>query len=73
MANKIKNTLDWYYQRLVENPCKHTFKEYVAKDKELSDLIYKMWVNDLISDKVKEECYKVLKEYGVKAMKYHNL
>lgn len=70
MANKIKKTLEWYYQRLVEEPCKRTYKEYKAKDEELGNLIYKMWQNDLISDKVKDECYNVLKEYGFKVLKY---
>lgn len=71
MANKIKNTLDWYYQRLVKDPCKQTYDDFKAKDAELSDLIYKMWQNDLISDKVKDECYDVLRQYAIKAIKYN--
>ena len=70
MANKIKNTLDWYYQRLVNDPCKQTYDDYRAKNTELTDLIYKMWQNDLISDKVADSCYEVLKDYGFKTIKY---
>lgn len=70
MANKIKNAIDWYYQRLVKDPCKQTYDDFKAKDAELSDLIYKMWQNDLISDKVKDECYDVLRQYGIKTIKY---
>jgi hypothetical protein len=70
MANKIKNALDWYYKRLVEEPCKQTYDDFKAKNTELSDLIYKMWQNDLISDKVKNECYDVLRVYGLKTIKY---
>ena len=70
MKNKVRQALDWYYQRLVKEPCKQTYDDFKAKDAELSDLIYKMWQNDLISDKVKDECYKVLQDYGWKAIKY---
>lgn len=70
MANKIKNAIDWFYQRLVKEPSKQNYDEFKAKDTELSDLIYKMWQNDLISDKVRDECYQVLKDYAWKAVKY---
>ena len=70
MAKKIIQALEWYYQRLIKNPCKETYRDFNAKYNELSDLIYKMWQNDLISDKVKDECYEVLKDYGFKTVKY---
>jgi hypothetical protein len=70
MANKIKNAIDWYYQRLVKDPCKQTYDDYKDKYEELSDLIFKMWQNDLISDKVKIECYEALGEYSTLTIKY---
>lgn len=70
MANKIRNSLEWYYQRLVNDPCEHTYNDFKVRCNELMDLVYKMWLNDLISDKVKEKCYEVFKEYGFKTIKY---
>lgn len=70
MANKIRNSLEYYYQRLVNDPCKETYDAFKIKSAELVDLVYKMWLNDLISDKTKEKCYEVLKEYGFKTIKY---
>ena len=70
MAKKIKNAIDWYFQRLVENPSKETKKDFNSKYNELADLIHNMWKNDLISDNVKSECYKVLEWYGWQSIKY---
>lgn len=70
MSNKIRNSLEYYYQRLVNDPCKETYDTFMIRSAELVDLVYKMWLNDLISDKTKEKCYEVLKEYGFKTIKY---
>lgn len=70
MANKIRKSLDYYYKKLVNNPCKQTYDAFKLRRTELVDLIYKMWLNDLISDKVKKECYEVFKEYDSKTIKY---
>lgn len=70
MKNKVRNALDWYYQRLVNEPCKETYNDFNDQYKELVDLIYRMWKVDLISDRVKDECFEVLTEYGHKTIKY---
>lgn len=62
MAQKIYNQLEWYYNQIKTNPSRFTYDEFKAKSNELSDLIYKMWQNDLISDKVSQDCYKVISD-----------
>lgn len=62
MAHKIYNQLEWYYNHIKTNPSQYSYEVFKAKCDELSDLIYKMWLNDLISDKVSQECYKVIND-----------
>lgn len=61
MANKIKaimeNHLRWYSEG------KATIKELRDNYETLLDLVYKNWREELISDKVKNECYGVLTKY----------
>lgn len=70
MSNKIYNSIKWYMDRLVENPCEQTKKDFNCEWRELSDLIYDMWKHDLISDKVMKDCYDVLTDIAIKTVKY---
>lgn len=60
MANKIKANVELWVK--IFNDGNATLQELKNKYSELSDLIYKMWQNDLISDKVKDDCYEQLQK-----------
>lgn len=55
MANKIKANVELWIK--IFNEGNATLKDLKSQQLELSDLIYKMWQNDLISDKVRDDCY----------------
>lgn len=59
----------WYIARIDNDTTGIKWHDAYEKLRELNDLIYKMWMNDLISDKIKEECYEVTKELGWEIMK----
>ena len=71
MAQILYNQLEWYYNRIKTNPSRHTYKLFKDKCDELSDLIYKMWQNELISDKVSQECYKVISDMTFDVTEYY--
>lgn len=58
MARKIREQVEFWIR--IYNEGHATYEELDSKRNELGDLIYKMWQNDLISDKVQKECYEEL-------------
>lgn len=69
MANKIRQNMEWYMEHASES--QDRWKEANDHLNELSDLVFKMWQNDLISDKVKSDCFKVIEDIGWQMMKLH--
>lgn len=62
MANKIKKQLQDWLRWFREG--RTTAKEVVNELNEIETLIYRMWQHDLISDKVKDDCFKITKDFA---------
>lgn len=62
MANKIRENLEDWLRWYEEGSA--TKEEVHNRINEYNDLIFRMWQNDLISNKVKNECYEVTKEFA---------
>jgi len=67
MAKKVRENLEQHLDWLREGNMR--IEDVEANHREINDLIFKMWQNDLISDKVKDECYEVVKELGYKLIR----
>lgn len=60
MANKVRANMEMWLRWYEEG--RETKDEIKKQFAEVSDLIYRMWQQDFISDKVKDECFAVYSE-----------